>query len=214
MDCKQLLIDAGLKMINSALTVETWGNISFRDTSTGNIFITPSGMDYDACRCDDILVYKLDGTRVAGERKPSIELELHLSIMRSRPEINAVVHTHPVYSMVFACLKQPIPLIMDEAAQSLGEEIRVAEYALPGTPELAANCVAALGEKGYACLLQSHGAVCIGESMDAAFRTAKVLELTAQIYHMCRQIGEPVPISKENIAIMRDYFRNKYGQGK
>ncbi len=214
MDCKQLLIDAGLTMINSQLTVETWGNISFRDTTTGNIYITPSGMDYHACCCDDILVYKLDGTRLEGERKPSIELDLHLSVMRSRPEINAVVHTHPIYSMVFACLKQSIPLVMDEAAQSLGEEIKVAEYALPGSPELAANCVAALGKNGYACLLQSHGAVCVGESMEGAFRTAKVLELTAQIYHMCKQIGEPVPISKENIAIMRDYFRNKYGQGK
>ncbi len=214
MDCKQLLIDSGLRMINSSLTVETWGNISFRDAASGNIYITPSGMDYSACCCDDILVYALDGTRLEGERKPSIELELHLSIMRQRPEINAVVHTHPIYSMVFACLKQNIPLVMDEAAQSLGEEIKVAEYALPGSPELAANCLAALGENGYACLLQSHGAVCIGETMAAAFRTATVLELTARIYHMCKQIGEPKPISRENIAFMRDYFLSKYGQGK
>lgn len=214
MPYKQLLIDSGLRMINSALTVETWGNISFRDKATGNIFITPSGMDYNACCRDDILVYKTDGTRIEGTRKPSIELDLHLSIMRNRPEINAVVHTHPIYSTVFACLKRTIPLIMDEAAQSLGDEVRVADYALPGTRELAENCVKALGKEAYACLLQSHGAVCLGETMEGAFRTATVLELTAQVYYMAIQVGEPVPISGANIAIMRDYFRNKYGQGK
>ncbi len=214
MNCKQLLIDSGLRMIRSALTVETWGNISFRDKTTGNIYITPSGMDYEACCCDDILVYTPEGGRVEGTRKPSIELDLHLSIMRSRPEINAVVHTHPVYSTVFACLKRSIPLIMDEAAQSLGDEVRVADYALPGSKELAENCVKALGKEAYACLLQSHGAVCLGDTMEGAFRTATVLELTAQIYYLTIQVGEPVPISPANIAIMRDYFRNKYGQGK
>lgn len=212
MDCKQLLIDSGLKMINSALTVETWGNISYRDRETGNIYITPSGMDYCACCPDDILVYTLDGKRIEGERKPSIELELHLSVMRARPEINAVIHTHPVYSMVFACLGWNIPLVMDEAAQSLGEEVRVADYALPGSPELAANCVKALGKNGYACLLQSHGSVCLGDSMEGAFRTATVLEVTAQVYYMARQLGEPKLISPENVAFMRDYFKHKYGQ--
>lgn len=214
MDCKQLIIESGIKMYNSSLTVETWGNISFRDSETGTIYITPSGMNYDCCCRDDILAFAPDGKRLEGERKPSIELDMHLSIMRNRPDVNAIIHTHPIYSMVFACLKRDIPLIIDEAAQVLGDTVRVADYALPGTQELADNCVKALGSESYACLLQSHGAVCVGDTMAAAFRTATVLEMTARIYHMSLQLGEPVPISDKHIAIMKDFFRNQYGQGK
>lgn len=212
MDCKNLLINAGMKMFDSSLTVETWGNISYRDPASGKIYVTPSGMDYCSCTPDDIVVYSLDGGHLEGKRKPTMELELHLSVLRARPEINAVLHTHPIYSMVFACLGWEIPPVMDESAETLGGTVNVAQYALPGSDELAANCVRALGKDGYACLLQSHGAVCLGETMEDAFRTANVLEISAQVYHMAKQLGEPKPISAENIASMRDHFKNKYGQ--
>lgn len=68
-----------------------------------------------------------------------------------------------------------VPLIIDEAAQALGGDVKTAPYALPGTLELANNCVKALGEKANACLLQSHGAVCVGSCMNGAFKVAKVL---------------------------------------
>ena len=89
----------------------------------------------------------------------------------------------------------------------------VCDYALPGTAELAAACVKGLGEKAMACLLQSHGAVCLGADMDAAFKTARVLELTAELYWRIRAMGaEPRPISRENVQKMWDFVHNEYGQ--
>lgn len=214
MNYKRLIIQSGIKMLQSGLTVETWGNISARDPETGLIYITPSGMDYETCGEDDIIVYDLEGNVIEGHRKSTIETKLHLDIYRNRPEINAVVHTHPIYSLVFACMKKDIPLIIDEAAQCLGDTIKVADYALPGTPQLADNCIAALGKKANACLLQSHGAVCIGDSMDGAFKVATVLELTAQTYHMILSIGQPVLLSDENIEKMQEFVKTKYGQGR
>ena len=157
----------------------------------------------------------MDGTIVEGTRKPTIETEMHLSIYRNREDVNAVVHTHPMYSMVYAAQGKDIPLIIDEAAQILGDTCRCAEYALPGTLELADNCVAALGEKSNACLVHSHGAVCVGGDMDGAFKVAKVLEVTSQIYYMIEATGgKPVGISTENVAAMQDFVKNSYGQGK
>lgn len=215
MDYKKLIVESGKRMAGSGLTVETWGNISYRDPETQLVYLTPSAMLYDTIVESDVVVCKLDGTIVEGTRKPTIETEMHLSIYRNREDVNAVVHTHPMYSMVYAAQGKDIPLIIDEAAQILGDTCKCAEYALPGTVELANNCVSALGEKSNACLVHSHGAVCVGGDMEGAFKVAKVLEVTAQIYYMIEATGgKPVGISPENIATMQDFVKNSYGQGK
>ena len=140
MNYKRFLIDACLRMLNSGLTVETWGNISVRDPETGYVYLTPSGMPYNTLVEDDIVVMDIDGNRIEGERKPTIEHAMHLGIMKNRPDVNAVIHTHPVYSQIFALLHEDIPPVIDEAAQILGD-VRVTEYALPGSPEMAENAI-------------------------------------------------------------------------
>lgn len=214
MDRRTELVEAGKKLINEGFTVETWGNISLRDSS-GRVYITPSGMDYDACTAEDIVVMDLEGKILAGERKPSIETGLHLAVYRARPEIGAIVHTHPVASLVFACMGESVPLLTDEAAQALGAEVKTAAYGLPGSEELAQNCVKALGRSAMACLLQSHGAVCLGSDMKGAFKVARVLEMTAEVYYRIRSVdGGFIPVSEENIKAMQDFVATKYGQGR
>lgn len=214
MNYKNMLVEAGLRMLRSGLTVETWGNISLRDAQTGLVYLTPSALPYDTLTEDDVVVAKLDGSIVFGTRKPTIETGMHLGIYRARADVNAIVHTHPVYSQVFGTLREEIPPIIDEAAQIMGTGVPVTPYALPGSPELAANCIAALGETGHACLLANHGAVCVGGDVDFAFKVSTVLEMTAQIYYMARCIGTPKLLTQEQIAFMHDFAYNHYGQGK
>ncbi len=214
MDMREILVEAGKKLIRENFTVETWGNISVRDEA-GLVYITPSGMDYECCTADDMVVMTIDREIVSGKRKPSIETDLHLEVYKARPEVRAIVHTHPICSTVFSCMGESIPLILDEAAQALGGEVTTAAYALPGTMELAKNCVKALGEKSNACLLQSHGAVCVSCDMKGAFKVAKVLEMTAEIYYRIRSVGGNfIPLSEENISAMQSFVACKYGQGK
>ncbi len=214
MNYKAFLVESGKKMLHSGLTVETWGNISVRDPETGYVYLTPSGMPYDTLVEDDIVVMDVDGNLIEGERKPTIEYAMHLGIMKNRPDINAIVHTHPVYSQVFALLHEPIPPVIDEAAQILGGAVNVTEYALPGTSEMAQNAIKTLGKSGAACLLANHGAVCAAKDMDGAFRVCTVLEMTAHIYYMARCIGDPKPIDDEKIAFMKEFVSSHYGQGK
>ncbi len=215
MDYRELIVRSGLRLAGSGLTVETWGNISARDPGTGLVYVTPSAMKYDAITADDVVVCAPDGSVVQGTRKPTVELGMHLAVYRARGDVNAVVHTHPTFSMIYACQGKDIPLFTDEAAQTLGDVCRTTAYALPGSRELAEGCVAALGEKANACLLRSHGAVAVGEDMDAAFKVCTVLELTARILYMIEATGgKPCPISDENIAAMQDFVRYHYGQGK
>jgi len=214
MNYKEYLVESGKRMLHKGLTVETWGNLSIRDPESGLVYLTPSAMPYDNLTEQDIVVMRTDGTTVEGRRKPTIEVGMHLGILRARPEINAVVHTHPVYSQVFAVLRQPIPPVIDEAAQALGGTVTVAEYALPGTTELAENAIAALGGHGTACLLANHGAVCLGGTMDQAFRVCTVLEMTARIYHLALAVGKPVILPDDLVACMKDFAENHYGQDK
>lgn len=215
MNYKKLIVESGKRMEGSGLTVETWGNISYRDPETQFVYLTPSAMLYNTITEDDVVVCSLDGTVVEGKRKPTIETEMHLSVYRNRQDVNAIIHTHPIYSMVYASQGKDIPMIIDEAAQILGDVCRCTDYALPGSSELADNCVKALGEKANSCLINSHGAVCVAGTMEGAFKTAKVLEVTAQIYYMIEATGgKPVGISPENIAAMQDFVKNSYGQDK
>ena len=213
MNYKAYLVEAGKKMLHSGLTVETWGNISVRDPETGYVYLTPSAMPYDILTEDDIVVMDVDGNRIEGDRKPTIECGMHLAIMKKRGDVNAIIHTHPIYSQVFGLLHEPIPPVIDEAAQVLGGAVKTAKYALPGTQELADNVVEALGD-GSACLMANHGAVCTGINMDKAFLACEVLEMTARIYYMARCIGNPQPTAENLVNDMHEFVSKHYGQDK
>ena len=200
-------------MLGSDLTIETWGNISVR-SETGEICITPSGMPYQEITPSDLVFLDAEGNVTEGNRIPSIETQMHVLIYQNRPDVQAILHTHPVASTVFGVLRKPIPVITDEIAQAIGGEISVAEYALPGTKELAENAVRALGEKN-ACLLANHGAVCVGKDLAACFKVATVLETGAEIYQKALAISNgagQVELKADDVKAMYDFAQNRYGQ--
>ena len=211
MNWKKVIVEAGLRLRDARLTVETWGNISCRADDL--VYITPSGMDYGAITEDDVIVTDLAGKIVDGKRKPSIETPLHLSVYNIRPEVNAVIHTHAMHSNIFACIGEDIPLFHDEAAQTLGDVVRCADYCLPGTVELAESCTAVLAGKANACLLRNHGAVCVADNMDNCFKVAIVLEMMAELYYKIRAMNcACAPLADEHIRIMQEFVKTQYGQ--
>ena len=214
MNYKKVLVDAGNRMLKNGWTVETWGNISVRDPEAQLVYMTPSGMLYTDITEDDIVVTKLDGTLVEGTRKPTIETGMHLGIFRAREDVNAIMHTHPIYSLVFGVLGQDIPPIIDEAAQILGDCVPVTKYALPGSEELAKECIEKLGKNRMALVMAAHGALCVGSDIEMAFKVSTVLEMTAQVYILAKSIGIPQTLDPKDIEIMHDFAYNSYGQGK
>ncbi len=210
---KKMIVDAGRKMMAEGLTVGTWGNISVQDPDSGLIYIKPSGMDYNKIEQSDVVVMNSDAQVVEGNRKPSIEYNFHIGILNARPDVLAVVHTHPVYSSVFGVLGQQIPAVCEDFAQIVGDKVICCQYALPGTQELARCVIAGLADRG-AVLIPNHGAVCVGESLADAFKKSFVLEKSAKIYYMAKSLGKPRIISDEDIKSMQEFVKNSYGQGK
>lgn len=210
---KQMIVDGGNQMVSENLTVGTWGNLSIRDPETNLIYLKPSAMKYSEITTDDILVYNSDFEKVDGHRKPTIEYRFHIAIMNARPDVNCVIHTHPVYSAVLGTLDMDLPGICEDFVQLVGDKIINCEYALPGTPDLAENVVAGLGTKN-AVMIPNHGTVCVGGDWDMVMKVCFVVEKSAQVYVLAKTIGKPMLISDEDTAAMQDFAKNHYGQGK
>lgn len=210
---EKIVIDAALDMSRQSLTVSTWGNISVRDPKTGKIYLTPSGMNYKKCTEDDIVVFDAKGKRVKGRRKPSIEKDIHLLIMQRNQWVNAIIHTHALYSTILAAAHQSLPAVTEEFAQTLGRLAPCSEYAIPSTPLLGENVSKVLEAGNRAVILPNHGALVTGENIHIAFRSCVVLEKAAEIYIRIRSMGlEPKVIDPEDVDHMHRFFRNSYGQ--
>jgi L-fuculose-phosphate aldolase len=207
---KAIVVEAGLEMIEQGLSVATWGNISLRDEETHWIYITPSGMDYETIRRADIVVLNEDLRIVDGTARPSIEKRMHAAIYRARQDVNAVIHTHPLYSAVLGVNGMDLPGISEDFVQIVGERITCADYALPGTETLAQNVVTALGERN-AVLMPNHGTLCVGADMKTAFKVCQVVEKTAHIYILAKSIGTPRVLPPKDIQAMQKLVQN-YGQ--
>jgi len=213
---KKAVLEAAKRMSEKGFVVGTAGNVSMRLKDPGGrelMAITPTSRYYDTIGVDDIAVVDFDGQRVEGEFSPSVETMLHIGVYKARKKVNAVIHSHPVFSSVFAVAGMEIPPIVDDQVTYLGGSIKVAEYALSGSGELVKNALAALGPKN-AALLANHGAVCVGKDLREAFTNCEMLEKTAKIYICVLSIGRPTPIPAESLEAMGAYFSYVHGDGE
>ena len=201
--CK-LLIDHGL-------TKGTGGNISIFNREEGLFAISPSGMDYYETEPEDVVVMNLDGEIVDGSRKPSSEHALHRIFYRKREDINAVVHTHSVYSTVLAVLREELPASSYLVAYAGGPNVRCGKYVSFGTPELAEATFEAMKDRN-AALMANHGLIAGGKDIRNAFNIAEQIEGCAEVYVKARAIGTPVLLDDREMKKMVDIFNHSYGQ--
>jgi L-fuculose-phosphate aldolase len=202
------IIDACRRMNALGINQGTSGNISLRHGK--GMLITPTSVPYDEMTAEQIVLMDMDGSFAPGQR-PSSEWRFHLDILRSRNEVEAVVHAHPTYCTILSIMGLEIPPIHYMIAAAGGESIRCAPYATYGTPELSRHAVKAL-EGRFACLLGHHGMIAIGQSLAKALWLAVEVETLARQYHGCLQIGQPPLLSREEIERVRNKMTG-YGLG-
>lgn len=207
------IIEYGKKLVKSGLVTGTGGNISVRVPGREAFLITPSGIPYHEIEEQDLVLLDLEGNQLAGSRRPSIEQHLHCLIYRARPDVQAVIHTHAVYTSAIAATRQDLPPILDTLVAAFGGGLKTASYASIGTEELAQNAVKALGKRN-GVLLANHGAVCTGEDLAQAFSNAQLLEASAQTYIFAHLIGKPVILPPEVVEQEAQDLAQRYGQKK
>jgi L-fuculose-phosphate aldolase len=169
------------------------GNLSVR-LGRERVLVTPSGFIKSLVTPGDMVEVDLAGnSRRRSSRKPTSELDLHLRILRHRPDVHAVVHAHPPTATGFAVAGQEIPgNLLPELIFVVGP-VPLVPFGMPGTPELGDRVVPYL--KGHnALLLANHGAVTMGRTLDEAWIRMESLEHCARIIVAARSIGQPQPM--------------------
>ncbi len=185
------------------------GNVSARHGE--GLLITPSGLPYARMTPEDLIHLSLDGVVLAGRGKPSSEWPFHTEIYKARPDAQAIVHTHSPRATALACARRGVPAFHYMIALCGGPDIRCADYATFGTPELAENAVRGL-EGRKAVLLANHGVIALGGSLAGAHQIAAEVENLAGQYLAILAAGlEPAILDEDEMARVSAKFA---GYGK
>jgi L-fuculose-phosphate aldolase len=200
------LLDSVLTLQSQGLMQGTSGNASVRH---GNGYvITPSGMPINGMQANSMVEMDMQGKAVSAG-KPSSEWRFHHDIYQAKPEISAVIHTHPMFATTIACLRKDIPPFHYMIAVAGGDTIRCADYALFGTQALSDHALEALKDR-RACLLANHGMIAIGKTLQQAIEVAVEVETLCEQYWRALQIGEPRLLSPQEMQEVFEQFKG-YG---
>ena len=206
---RKSLVETCRAMDRLGLTRGTSGNVSVR--SGRGLLISPTGIPYDGLTAEQIVWMDMEGAW-QGDVLPSSEWRFHRDILRHRPELTAVVHTHSTHATAMAVLGLDLPAIHYSIADAGGADIRCAPYALFGTQALSDAVMEAL-EGRRACLLAHHGAIACHRSLEGALGLAVTVEELARLYLLCRTIGVPPVLGpSEMLEVLAKY--ETYGQQK
>jgi L-ribulose-5-phosphate 4-epimerase len=200
-----------LELPKNNLVTWTGGNLSARDANSGYVVIKPSGVRYEDLRPEQMVVVNLDGQTVEGDLKPSSDTESHLYIYRHRPVVHGIVHTHSPFATAFAALGKPIPVYLTAIADEFGGPIPCGEFALIGGDQIGKIVVDTIGD-GQAVLLKNHGVFTTGATAEAAVKAAVMVEDAAHTVWISLQMGQPDEISPDEVAKLRERYKNVYGQ--
>ncbi len=184
------------------------GNVSARIMEHSAMAVTPSSVKYQDLSADDICVVGLDLCVIEGELNPSVESGMHSIIYNNRPDVNAIVHTHQVFGSVFAVIGKPVPALFDEVSFSLGPVVDIIPYALSGTAELADNVAGKLSNNANAYIIENHGILALGRTLERAVFHTELLEKAANIYCLALSTGRTIHTLPEWVVEMVTSLRD------
>jgi L-fuculose-phosphate aldolase len=204
------IVNTMREMVRLGINQGTSGNVSARWRD--GFLITPSGVPAAQLEADTVVWLPLDidaDAPVFEAMRPSSEWRFHRDILRARPDIGAVVHTHSNAATAMSIHGRDIPAHHYMVAAAGGDSIRCAPYATFGSQALSDHAVAALQDR-TACLLAHHGVIALGEDLPRALWLANEVEVLAQQYLLAATLGAPPVLSDEQMKEVVERFRH-YG---
>ena len=206
-DMKQEIVGTAQELVRKGFLMATGGNISIRVPDHKGVFaITPSNTDYMEMTADDVCVLNAELEMLEGELKPSVEAGMHGAIYTVRGDVNAIVHTHQVYSSALTLIDAAIPALFDEQARFLGRSVEIIPYAPSGTGMLKNKIAKNVQDKNNAYMMKNHGALIFGHDMQRAVHNVEILEKCALAYLLAllseRKVSK-IPLMVREIAFSK-----------
>jgi L-fuculose-phosphate aldolase len=202
------IVEVGRRLYARGYTASNDGNISVR-LDAERLIMTPTSVCKGFMTPDMMCITDLDGRKIAGDRNPSSEMQMHLEVYRQRPEVQAVVHAHPPIATGFAVAGIPLDrAVLAEVVCTLGS-VPIAEYATPSTRELP-EAVRKYVKAHDGMLLANHGALTLGLDVFAAYYKMETIEHFAKISLVARMLGGERLLSREEVSRL-EKLRGSYG---
>jgi L-fuculose-phosphate aldolase len=184
---KEQICEIGRRVYAKGFAAANDGNISVR-LNDREILCTPTMMSKGFMKCEDLCKVDYEGKQLAGTRKRSSEILLHLAVYKNRPDVNAVVHCHPPHATAFAVAGVPVPkCVLPEVEVFLGE-VPTAIYETPGTQKFAETIVPHL-KSSNTIILANHGTVTFGPDLEKAYWNSEIIDAYCNILILSRQLG-------------------------
>jgi L-ribulose-5-phosphate 4-epimerase len=205
---KKQVVTTAQKLTKKGYLIATGGNLSIRIPGQDAFAITPSNYDYMKMSPEDVCVLDHDLKVLEGKRKPSVESAMHGAIYQTRPDVNAIVHTHQVYASALSLINASIPALFDEQARFLGRTVEIIPYAPSGTGFLKNVIAKNVKNHNNAFIMQNHGALCFGHDVERAAHNVEILEKCSLAYLLAlctdRTVSKiPLPIREIAFSKMR-----------
>ena len=203
---KEQIVETAQELVRKGFLMATGGNLSLRISGQNSFAVTPSNYDYLKMTPNDVCVLDFDRNLLEGHLKPSVESSMHGAIYQVRPDVNAIIHTHQVYTSALTLIKAPIPALFDEQARFLGRSVEIIPYAPSGTGFLKNTVAKHVKNHNNAFMLQNHGALVFGHDMQRAIHNVEILEKCAWAYLLAicseRKISR-IPLAVREIAFAK-----------
>lgn len=203
------MLEMGRRLYQRDMIVATEGNFSMR-LDDRRIFATPSGVCKGFMDREDLVIIDEMGNHIEGERRASSEIQMHLEVYRQRPDVRAVVHAHPPYciALMLAGLALDRP-ILAENVLLLGK-VPVAPYARPSTNAVAVS-IRPLIRRTDCLLLDHHGSLTAGATLEEAFYKLEMMEHSAKSYLAAQQAGKVRELPREEVQELMALRESRYG---
>ena len=209
-EIKKQICDIGKRIYNQGMVAANDGNISVK-LNDNEFLCTPTGVSKGFMTPEYICKVDANGQVIQANPgfKPSSEIKMHMRVYKQRPDVNSVVHAHPVYATSFAIAGIPLTQpIMPEAVIALGC-VPIADYGTPSTEEIP-DAVEKHLQYFDAVLLENHGALTYSDSLINAYHKMESVEFYAKLLYLARQLGGPKELTPQQVERLYE-IRRQFG---
>ncbi len=205
---KEDICEIGRRLYNKGFAAANDGNISIR-VGEDAVLCSPTMICKGFMKPEDICAVDMNGDQIAGKRKRTSEVLLHLEIMRNRPDVKSVVHCHPPHATAFAIANEPIPqCILPEVEVFMGE-VPIAPYETPGDQKFAETVTPFL-KATNTVILKNHGTVSFGKSVEDAYWKTEILDAYCRMLLLAKQMGSVEYLNEQKSRELLD-LKKKWG---
>lgn len=184
---REQICEVGRRLYNRGFAAANDGNITIR-LNDREVLCTPTMVSKGFMKPDDICTVDYQGNQLAGQRRRTSEVLLHLAIYKQRPDVHGVVHCHPPHATAFAVAREPIPkCILPEVEVFLGE-IPMVPYVTPGTQQFADTIIPYVKDCNTV-ILANHGTVTFGPNLENAYFNSEIIDAYCRILILARHLG-------------------------